>query len=145
MLDFLIWGPKTISLFDVWSIEHFLTGVSVGALVDFFHTKRTQHNTTQEHRYLCIIFVLFLAYFWETIEYYLEDGATGIERVTYWFQGVEFFGNRIITDPLMVLSGHLFATRYPIIIWPARFLSFAWLLVHVFVFPHCMYLHEIFF
>ena len=28
-----LWGFKTVSLFDVWSIEHFLTGISVGHAV----------------------------------------------------------------------------------------------------------------
>ncbi len=137
-------GDKTSSLFDLWSIEHFLTGISIGALVHFFHNGRISER---DHKYICIIFVLFLAYLWEVIEFYLEAGYSNIEAVTYWFQGVEFWGNRIITDPMMVLLGHLVAVRYNTkgVIWSARFLSFTWLFVHVFVFPHCMYLQELLF
>ena len=32
----------------------------------------------------------------------------------------------------------------PNLITPARIVSLIWLLVHVFIFPHSMYLHEIF-
>jgi hypothetical protein len=36
----------------------------------------------------------------------------------------------------------LIAKRYPQIIWPARALSLCWLFVHIFVFPHSMYLQQ---
>jgi hypothetical protein len=134
-----LWGCKTNSLFDVWSFEHFAVGISIGALVHFFHTGRISEK---DHKYICIIFVLMLAYIWEGVEYYLEDGATGSARITFWFQGVEFWGNRLVTDPLMVVGGHLLATVYPVLIWPARVFSLIWFVVHVFVFPHCMYLQE---
>jgi len=35
-----IWGLKTLALFDIWSIEHFLTGISIDALVHFFHIRK---------------------------------------------------------------------------------------------------------
>ena len=138
-----IWGLKTLALFDIWSIEHFLTGISIDALVHFFHIRKI---SKKDHKYVCIIFVLFIAYFWEAVEFYLEAGYTNVDAITYWFQGVEFWGNRLLTDPAMVLLGHLVAVRYNSkkIIWSARFLSFAWLFIHIFVFPHCMYLQEVF-
>ena len=86
--------------------------------------------------------VLFLAYAWETFEHYLEVGLAGT-AVEYWFQGVEFWPNRLIFDPLMLIIGYLIAKRYPKLVWPARVLSLAWLLIHIFIFPHSMYLHEL--
>jgi hypothetical protein len=92
--------------------------------------------------HLDFIAVLFLAFLWETIEHYLESGAAG-KVVADWFFGVEFWANRIVTDPLAVLVGYFLAKKFPRTIWPARILSILWLLIHIFVFPHSMFLHEI--
>ena len=87
--------------------------------------------------------VLFLAYGWETIEHYLEVGTAGV-WLENWFQGVEFWPNRIIADPLMLVLGYMIAKKYPQLVIPARVFSIAWLLTHLFIFPHSMYLHELF-
>lgn len=144
----ILWGIKTHAILDVWTIEHILSGVSVGSAV-----KKKNHLTIKKllkvdaHDHHSLWFdlggVLFLAYLWETIEHYLEEGLAG-ETVKYWFQGVEFWPNRIIADPLMLIIGYLIAKKFPFLIWPARILSLIWLLTHIFIFPHSMYLHEIF-
>ena len=92
---------------------------------------------------LDILGVLFLAYAWETLEHYLETGLAG-SAVEFWFQGVEFWPNRLITDPLMLLLGYLIAKKYPRFVIPARIASVAWLFIHIFIFPHSMYLHYLF-
>jgi hypothetical protein len=144
----ILWGLKTYAILDVWTIEHILSGVSIGSAV-----KKKNHKTLQkllkiidhDHHSWWFAFsgVLFLAYFWETIEHYLETGLAG-STVEYWFQGIEFWPNRIIADPLMLILGYLIAKKFPRLVWPARILSITWLILHVFVFPHSMYLHEIF-
>jgi len=83
-----------------------------------------------------------LAYFWETIEHYLETGLAG-PAVEHWLQGVEMWGNRIITDPLMLVIGYLIAKKWNRLVLPARILSVVWLFVHIFIFPHSMYLHDL--
>lgn len=88
-----------------------------------------------------LLIVMCASYFWETIEHYLEAGAS-TDAITYWFQGVELWGNRLVTDPLMVFLGWIVYTRYRFIQIPARIFSLGWLYVHIFVFPHSMYLHE---
>lgn len=135
-------------MFDVWTIEHLLSGISIGSAV-----RKKNHKTFQEilnvidHKYHSWWFdisgVLFLAYLWETLEHYLEGGLAGF-KIAYWFHGIEFWPNRIITDPLMLVLGYLIAKKFPSLVWPARFLSIGWLIVHIFVFPHSMYLHELF-
>ncbi len=63
--------------------------------------------------------------------------------ITYWFQGGEFWGNRVITDPLITLAGGvvgLYRNRW---VLPARLFSLSFSLTHIFVFPHCMYLQEL--
>jgi hypothetical protein len=134
-------------MLDVWSIEHVLSGLSIGRTV-----KKANHNLLckllkdLDHKYqslhLDIIGVLFLAYLWETIEIYLEMGLLG-SHVEYWFFGVEFWANRIIFDPLALVLGYIIVKRYPQLLIPARILSAIWLFVHIFIFPHSMYLHTL--
>ena len=149
-----LWGIKTLAIFDVWTIEHFLSGVSIGTLVitmnrktlgelmdkisDAIHPKRL---AAIKYRYDIFLVIMF-AFVWETVEHYLETGLAGA-RVEYWFQGVEFWPNRLLSDPIMLLLGYLFVKKYPRAVWPARILSIIWLIVHIFIFPHSMWLHEI--
>jgi len=149
----IIWGLKTTSFLDFWSIEHVLSGLSIGYAVHkrnhkvflkkLKHYKLDVQIQKFTSHYYDIIGVLFLAYLWEAWEHYLENGLLG-EKVTYWFQGVEFWGNRLITDPLALVLGYLIAQRHPKLIVPARAAIVAWIFVHIFVFPHSMYLHELF-
>lgn len=144
----LVWWVKTIAMMDVWTIEHILSGLSVGHAVKSKNHKVLKeklwidaHTITTKH--FDVIWVLFFAYLWETIEHYLETGLAG-EAVKYWFQWVESWPNRIIFDPLMLVLGYLIAKNFPKLVLPARILSVIWLFVHIFIFPHSMYLHEIF-
>lgn len=143
----VLWGLKTTALFDVWSLEHFMAGISVGGFVVYFNRRAWSRLTTAPipngQSSFDIAGCLFLAYLWEAIEHYLENGTAGA-AVEYWFQGIEFWGNRLIVDPLLLVLGMLLVCRYPKLEWPARAASTTWLGVHVFVFPHCMYLYEIF-
>ena len=144
----ILFGLKTTAIFDVWSFEHILSGISVGSAVQHKnHTEVRKLLRTDDHNYhswyFALLGVLCLAYAWETIEHYLEEGLMGA-AVAYWFQGVEFWPNRIISDPLLLILGYCIARKYPTTVWPARALSLLWLVVHVFVFPHSMYLHTLF-
>ena len=144
----MIWGLKTVSIIDVWTIEHFLSGISIGAVavrcnMKIFKNKLDLDSRDIKTRYFDLIFVLLAAYSWETVEHYMESGLMG-DVVAYWFQGVEFWPNRILSDPLITVVGYYIARAKPALVPPARIVSLIWLLVHVFIFPHSMYLHEIF-
>src|SRR3989338_2792728 len=150
MLEWL-WGLKTVAMFDVWTIEHLFSGLSVGNLVKKNIRKHVKNISLikkfESHTSVIrfdIIGVLFLAYLWETIEHYLESGLAG-GGVEYWFQGVEFWSNRIISDPLMMIIGYFIALRYPKFIVPARIATGVWLFTHIFLFPNSMFLHTLFF
>ena len=143
----MIWGVKTVAIFDVWTFEHFLSGISIGALavrcnMNILKNKLNLDNREIKTRYFDLIFVLLVAYAWEAVEHYLESGLT-VDVVTYWFQGVEFWANRIISDPLITVAGYYIAVAKTKLVTPSRILSLIWLMVHVFIFPHSMYLHEI--
>lgn len=151
----MIWGLKTNALFDIWSIEHVLSGFSVGWFVYEYNQRKVRELLNGMDTGISsekikkvqvkydLFLVLFFAFIWETLEHYLEEGIAG-ETVQYWFQGVEFWGNRLITDPLMMILGYMFAKRFPRTVWPVRYLSLLWLVAHIFVFPHSMYLQTIF-
>ena len=81
---------------------------------------------------------LSVFYFWEAIEHYLETGLVG-DVVSDWFQGVEFWANRLVADPLMMILGYYLAQRFTRLVNPARVCSIVWFFVHVFVFPHRQY------
>lgn len=146
MLNY-IWGVKTQALFDVWSLEHILSGISIGFIIyqinRFFLDKEDGVVDEKTLLFFDIIGVLFVAFIWETLEHYLEMGLVG-GTVSYWFQGVEFWANRLITDPLMLVLGYFIAKKYSSSIKIARAGSTLWMAVHIFLFPHSMYLHEIF-
>jgi len=143
----ILWGMKTQAIFDVWTIEHVLSGVSVGHAVRKRNHRAFCKILGADHQhhswYFSLTGVLFVAYAWETVEHYLEAGLMG-PAVTYWFQGVEFWPNRLIADPLMLVIGYAIDKRWPSLVLPARFVSLAWLCVHIFVFPHSMYLQTFF-
>lgn len=153
-----IFGDKTVAFFDIWSIEHFVSGITLGSVIilifgalklqdkndhKFNHDNNNlyQSDNKFDHKLLYFVLVAFLAYLWETVEHYLESGLLN-NHVTYWFQGVEFWGNRILTDPWLVVLGSFIYLKYNYLGKYARYFSATWLYFHVFVFPHCMYLQD---
>ena len=142
----MIWGLKTVAFFDIWTLEHLLSGISIGSFSMYLNKRKIKNEfKIDDHKgfYFDMILVLLIAYIWETAEHYLETGLAG-ESVQYWFQGVEFWANRFISDPLITVLGYFISKYYPITVTPARIISLLWLLIHIFIFPHSMYLHDIF-
>lgn len=139
-----LWGWKTEAWFDVWSIEHLAMGIGLGSLASLasYAIAPGEVISRKLRKKFDFFIVLCVSFLWEMIEHYLEAGVS-YDVVTDWFQGVEFWGNRIITDQLMVGAGFLLYLRWEILKWPTRAFSVLWLIVHIGVFPHSMYLHEL--
>jgi hypothetical protein len=129
----------------VWSFEHFLNGISIAAFAGLFiDTLFKKHGFTgNQKRMLNFVLTFALALLWENIEHYAETGLFGA-NIAYWFQGVEHWSNRLVADSLMVLLGWYVYMQKKNLAWAAKSLSLIWLLIHVFVFPHSMYLHTLF-
>jgi len=76
------------TVFDVWSIEHVLSGISIGSAVKKRNHKAFKKVLGEDHNhhswYFNLMGVLFLGYLWETLEHYLEEGMAG-KGVEYWF------------------------------------------------------------
>ena len=153
-----LFGNKTESLFDIWSIEHFISGITIGSIIclilvtykfedlkgESFSQKSRTDDSYKNFHFTYLILILLISYIWEVFEFYLEAGYTGNPKITYWFQGVEFWLNRSITDPLLVAAGSLFYLKFysTILSWSARIFSAIWLVFHIFIFPQCMYLQD---
>lgn len=140
----LLWGMKTEAAFDVWSVEHLMMGMTLGWISARIARKMTGSERVSDALFkkITLILVLMFSFMWETVEHYLETGLAG-EAVAFWLQGVEHWSNRLIFDGLMVTAGFYIYLQNNRIVWFARIFSLVWLIVHIFVFPHSMYLHEI--
>lgn len=136
----MLWGYKTQAWFDVWSIEHLIMGITMGGLVVAWNAHKK--IPAKSRAYIDLVTLMCAAYIWEAVEFYLETGLAGV-KVQHWFQGVELWANRLITDPLMVYLGWKLFTHNPKLLWPARFFSLGWLLLHIVIFPHSMHLHDL--
>ncbi len=139
----MLWGNKSVAVFDFWSIEHFLAGMTLGIAVQSI--RKNIYKESHENLIACFMetsLLFAVSFFWEVIEHYLELGAAG-HAVQYWFAGEEYWANRIISDPLLVYGGYLVSRHNYLLASRARYLSFLWLFVHIYFFPHSMYLHEI--
>lgn len=141
----MLWGVKTEAAFDVWSIEHVIMGISVAWLASILLEKivAKEEISAPLKTKMSFLITLLIAYMWEVCEHYLEVGLLGT-TVEYWLQGVEHWSNRLIFDNLMVLTGWYIYQKKNKMLWFARIFSVIWLFVHIFIFPHSMYLHEIF-
>ena len=123
-----VFGHKTRSLFDLWSVQHFASGCVFGAFLC------SRQSTVRWWR------ILFLVFLWEAVEWSLEAGGLG-SSVAHWFGGEEHWANRLITDPLLGSSGCCVGLRWP---RPRLFLpmvTVAWFSANL-LSPDCMYLQE---
>jgi len=137
-------------MFDIWSIEHFINGIAAAGLADLIIRKvfKKIEFSPDAHKLISLLLVLSGALLWECMEHYVEAGvltsAVG-DRVTYWFQGVEHWSNRLIGDTLTVILGWLVYNWRKNLAIPAKIFSLIWMIVHIFVFPDSMYLHRLLF
>ena len=141
----MIWGLKTEAAFDVWSVEHLIMGVTVGCFSMWAAAKIIKDEKISDSLRLKISFLitLLVAYMWETLEHYLEEGLAG-HAVEYWLHGVEHWSNRLFCDNLMVICGWWIYQQKNRMVWFARVFSVVWLFAHIAIFPHSMYLHQLF-
>jgi hypothetical protein len=146
----ILWGYKTEAIFDIWSLEHFVNGIAFAGFVELIIRRifNKDEINPSSWKIINLAFVLVLALFWECMEHYLEagivPGAIGA-RITFWFQGVEFWLNRLVGDTLTVTLGWYVYIRKNEFALPAKIFSALWMIVHLFVFPDSMYLHRLLF
>lgn len=115
-----LFGDRSAAIFDLWSFQHFSSGVILGAiLLSYLKQKRE-----------LIPIVLAAALFWEFVELTMEFGFFS-QAVTVWKGGFEHWSNRFIGDPLMMVAGALLAKVFPgawkVVIIPAAI----WFLINI--------------
>lgn len=125
----LLYGHKEISMIDIWTFEHIITGMiishfSIGIRYRFYHP---------------LALLLIIEFGWEVIEHYLE--TTSPEIIIAWFGGVEHWTNRIIADPMATILGFLIIKQFPHMISYARYISICFLSFHIFIAQNSMYFH----
>jgi len=140
----LVWGLKTEAAFDVWSIQHLMMGVSLACIAELAVNLLSRRETMSEALKVkfSFIIVFLCAAIWEIFEHYVELGLLG-GKVAHWFQGQEHWTNRLIFDNVMVMLGWFVFQKNNRFVWFARVFSCVWLFFHIAVFPHSMYLHEL--
>lgn len=130
-------GDRTEAVFDLWSFQHFCSGILIGALLVY---GRFLHHG--EWRRFALL-MMFCSLLWEATELSMEAGVFG-QAIMLWKRGFEHWGNRFVGDPLMVVSGGLFARRYTVawkfVLLPAGL----WLVINM-ACPNSMSVQEIFF
>src|SRR5690349_3208542 len=113
----MIFGPKTDAWLDVWSLEHFVSGMAISTLcavlADRLFLRGLQDIPTVAKTRGYMITILLVEYMWEVVEFYMEAGYTHVAAITYWFQGVEFWGNRLVADPLITWAGGIIGLHHP--------------------------------
>lgn len=94
--DAVLWGHKTVALFDLWTLQHIATGAIIAHVL-------TRTNYASQSTLWTII---MLSLFWESLELILELGhLQGLREIGIWTGGVEFWVNRVFIDPLAMIFG----------------------------------------
>ena len=133
-----IFGIKTISLIDYWTIIHILSGIIIGFLLLKLQKEENANNKIIISN---IIAILSLAFAWEIIEYLGEIGVFG-NIIKTWLYGIEYLPNRLIIDPLSILLGFFIVLKKPKVFTPATVLCSIWVIIHIFLFKSAVYLNQ---
>jgi len=145
----LLWGYKTEAMFDLWSFEHFANGIGLAALAALIIGKILKDGADPvSFKIINFFLVLVLSLFWECAEHYIEAGILpGVigTKVTFWFQGIEHWSNRLVGDTLMVMLGWYVYSKKSKLALPAKVFSLIWMAIHIFAFPDSMYLQRLLF
>jgi hypothetical protein len=130
-------GDRAEAIFDMWSLQHFGSGILFGALV-----MRIGLPHFAARKDMAAAAILF-AFGWEGMELAMEAGYFG-QAVASWKGGFEHWGNRLVGDPLMVTIGALTASRFASA-WKVTLVPAAiWLSVNV-ASPNSMYIQRLLF
>lgn len=136
-------GTEKYSMFDLWTLEHFLGGICFMYLINHKDFPKSAK----------ILVGLSLMTIWEVIEYWIETDFFGGVYSTRWCSGVEHWSNRLVSDPLVFFLGALIEIK-KVVIWGIEIkkdvigrsvvaVYTAWYAINLFM-PHNMYVQEFF-
>jgi len=132
----LLLGDRVEAMFDLWSLQHFGSGVLIGSLLVYGGV------ASKSLRDFALV-VLLLALSWEAAELAMESGWFS-QTVATWKRGYEHWGNRFVGDPTLVILGGMVTRRFKscwkIVLIPC----IVWLIVNI-ALPHSMSVNQIVF
>lgn len=117
--DVKIWGDKTDAMFDIWFLQHTLSGMIISfILLSFPYTSK------------CSLFIVItIAYSWELLEFFLETDSYVF--VMTWMAGLEHPANRFAIDPLAAILGYILINKFPGWIYFCISLNICFALLHL--------------
>lgn len=104
----LLLGDRVEAMFDLWSLQHFGSGVLIGSLLVYGGV------ASKSWRNFALV-VLLLALSWEAAELAMESGWFG-QAIANWKRGYEHWGNRFVGDPALVLLGGLSCSAIQVVL-----------------------------
>lgn len=113
------WGDKTDSMFDVWFLQHILSGMILSFMLKNYRYTR---------KYSLLI-VITAAYSWEFVEFFLETDSHAI--VMNWMAGLEHPVNRFAIDPIAGILGYILINRFSGWIYLCLALNFCFAVLHL--------------
>ena len=135
----MLFGDKTTAWFDIWSIQHIMSLMWV--IVRFEQGLRPRVSP-RPAGLLGLLVALCLGFAFEPIERLAELGYAG-SAVAQWFAGEEYWANRWIADTIVCgVAAYLLSRNRPWLVYAARQYSVSWMLLHVLLAPHSMYLQR---
>lgn len=126
-MDVNLIGHKSNSIFDLWTLQHILSGIGMSGIVISI-----KGNSEEGSLLSCCVIILL----WEIIETYIEVGLI-FPSLQMWFDGVEHITNRMLGDSLALVIGFIIAKKFPSVCWHARILSIVFL-AYMASLPTCM-------
>lgn len=133
----LLFGERSNAIFDLWSLQHCMSGVILGALIT------TIKPSLKKRRIVFFAYILTVAYLWELLELTMELGWFG-HSIASWKGGFEHWGNRLMGDPVMVLIGGFISLKLTKVWRWISIPAILWAIVNVAA-PHSMYIQRLVF
>ena len=115
-----LFGHKSNSIFDIWTIVHISTGAALGFVMIGLQKFKIHHP---------IILLLLISSTWEIVEHYLE--IKGPPTIANWFAGEESLLNRLFADQLSLVVGFALVKYKPMIFPFALAISLTILIAHI--------------
>lgn len=117
---FEFFGHKSLAIFDLWSIQHFLSGIIASWLIF-----RLVAWTSFSNQFGWLFTICLVAYLWEFVEVFIEAGYFG-QKAAVWKDGFEHWSNRFISDPLTAVLGAIVYINFSWTVFPAIVLNIVW-------------------
>lgn len=128
--DIKLFGHKSTSIFDIWTLAH----ISIGAVVGYFAIIL---RSVEFHHPIMLLLLIFFG--WEIVEHYIE--ISNIMYLSDWFGGQENILNRLVGDQVAIVLGFLLIKQKPSFLPLAVLLAGSVLVFHLAI-GNSMYLFQ---